>query len=266
MRAAIFIDAGYLIKQLHEQRITPDYSKLSDYLLKPLRASIQLDLLRCYFYYCPPYLSPNQPRMSCVAWPVTWSLLSKLKAIDRWQFRVGKLEKRREGDKDVFSQKRVDVLLSVDLVRHCAAGHIQHAVLVAGDSDFIPAVKAAKESGTTLTLWCADDRSPHKDLVKESDEVQIFKWRHFPRQRGKSKNSNSNPVRPQTRSDNARNGNSSSASSPTSSGGMSIVKGATNAKPAASVSEEDSSVSEKPRSSSGRSRRRGRSRKPDGNS
>ena len=79
---------------------------------------------------------------------------------DRWPVRLGKLEQRWEGKRKYYEQKRVDVLLSVDLVRHAAANHIQHAVIVAGDSDFIPAVAAAKESGVTVSLWCGPENGP----------------------------------------------------------------------------------------------------------
>ena len=90
-------------------------------------------------------------------------------------------KKRKEGNKDVFEQKRVDVLLSVDMVRHAAAGHIQHAVLIAGDSDFIPAVEAAKESGVTLSTWCGNYNTVHNDLIALADEVHQLEWKFFPR-------------------------------------------------------------------------------------
>ena len=181
MRAAIFIDGGYLIKQLQDARLTPDYTNLAAYLLKPLRRNVQLDLMRCYFYYCPPWMSEKPTDTELRRMAAHERFVAELQQqCDRWQVRLGKLERRREGDKEVFAQKRVDVQLSVDLVHHTAAGHIQHAVLVAGDSDFIPAVIAAKESGATLTLWCDRDRSVHRDLMLHADEVHYFDWRQFP--------------------------------------------------------------------------------------
>ena len=181
MRAAIFIDGGYLIKQLQDARLNPDYTNLAAYLLKPLRRNVQLDLMRCYFYYCPPWMSEKPTETELRRMAAHERFVADIQQqCDRWQVRLGKLERRREGDKEVFAQKRVDVQLSVDLVHHTAAGHIQHAVLVAGDSDFIPAVIAAKESGATLTLWCDRDRSVHRDLMLHADEVHYFDWRQFP--------------------------------------------------------------------------------------
>lgn len=184
MRAAIFIDAGHFLVQVGDAKIEPDYAKLADFLLAPLRRAVPLDLLRCYFYYCPPWMS-HKPTEIELRRKAEWDkFVGELESQDRWQVRLGKLEKRREGGRDVYSQKRVDVLLSVDMVRHAAAGHLQHAILVAGDSDFIPAVEAVKESGATVTLWAAPDKSAHLDLIRAADEVQFFDWAKLPQKKG----------------------------------------------------------------------------------
>ena len=181
MRAAIFIDGGYLLKQVRNHRVTPDYEKLADFFLAPLRASVPLDLMRCYFYYCPPWTSEQPTDDEKKRLETFDEFVEELESLDRWALRLGKLEKRFDGKKEYFEQKRVDVLLSCDLVRHAAAGHIQHAVLIAGDSDFIPAVEAAKHSGVTITLFTGDFRTVHSDLINLADEVQHFQWKVFPK-------------------------------------------------------------------------------------
>lgn len=185
MRSAIFIDGGYLLNQLADAQITPDYRRLAEHLLAPLRRQTTLDLMRCYFYYCPPWMSEKPTEGELRRMAAHEKFAEEIEANDRWQLRLGKLERRREGDKQVFAQKRVDVQLSVDLVHHAAAGHIQHAVVVAGDSDFIPAIAAAKESGATVTLWCDNDKSVHRDLMAEADEVHFIDWKTFPQLKAK---------------------------------------------------------------------------------
>ncbi len=180
MRAAIFIDGAYLQKQMHTARVNPKYSHIADYLLEPLRDRIPVDLLRCYFYHCPPWMSGSPTADETRRMEAHDSFAAELGELSRWQLRLGKLERRRDGDREYFEQKRVDVLLSCDLVRHSAAGHIQHAILVAGDSDLIPAVRAAQESGVTLTLWCGSENTVHKDLKKISDDVHELNWKKFP--------------------------------------------------------------------------------------
>ena len=176
MRAAIFIDGGYFLKQIHNSNAKPNYQHLADFLLEPLRRKSDVDLMRCYFYYCAPYMSQQPTADENRRMEKHLKFVEELEALPRWQFRKGKLEKRREGDRDVFSQKRVDVKLSVDLVQHAAAGHIQHAIILAGDSDFIPAVTAAMEEGVAITLCAHNDRSAHRDLVKLVDEVRWIDW------------------------------------------------------------------------------------------
>jgi uncharacterized LabA/DUF88 family protein len=67
-----------------------------------------------------------------------------------------------------YEQKRVDILLGVDLVQLAAKQSIQEAILVAGDSDFIPAVVAAKSEGVLIRLY--HGAKPHSDLWQEADE------------------------------------------------------------------------------------------------
>jgi uncharacterized LabA/DUF88 family protein len=180
LRAAIFIDGGYFLNKVKTHKIVPDYKRLVDHLLEPVRSKVPLDLLRCYFYYCPPWMSNEPTAAEQKRMEAYEQFVMEIQKLDRWALRLGKLQRRTEGDRDYFEQKRVDVLLSCDMVRHSAAGHIQHAVLLAGDSDFIPAVELTKESGVTVTLWCGESNSVHEDLVNLCDEVHRFDWGKLP--------------------------------------------------------------------------------------
>ncbi|HYX33430.1 MAG TPA: NYN domain-containing protein [Oligoflexus sp.] len=190
MRAAIFIDGAYVRTQFKMHKIEPDYADMADYFLNPLRTSFPLDLLRCYYYDCAPYMSPEPTEDELKRMEVHKTFVENLLSLGRWAIRLGKLQKRWEGQREYYEQKRVDVLLSVDLVRHAAAGHIQHAVLVAGDSDFVPAVEAAKEHGVTVSLWCGHANTVHRDLISLADEVYTFEWSDFPKLSEESSNPN----------------------------------------------------------------------------
>ena len=58
--------------------------------------------------------------------------------------------------------------MTVDLVMHSTKGHIGRAVLVAGDSDFVPAIAVAKNEGVVVTL--DHGQSCHNDLRLAADE------------------------------------------------------------------------------------------------
>ncbi|HVA46481.1 MAG TPA: NYN domain-containing protein [Pirellulales bacterium] len=67
-----------------------------------------------------------------------------------------------------FEQKRVDILLGVDLALLAAKHQITDAAILAGDSDFLPAIAAAKPEGVVIHLFHGG--SPHRDLMELCDE------------------------------------------------------------------------------------------------
>ncbi len=196
MRAAIFIDGGYFLSLMKKNNIEPKYEDLDTYFLKQLRKSNPLDLLRCYFYYCAPWMSPEPKEKELKRMEEHEQFMGEILALDRWAIKLGKLRKRWDGYKEYFEQKRVDVLLSVDMVRHAAAGHIQHIILVAGDSDFIPAVEAAKESGATVSVWYGDENSIHKDLFALADITHKIDMKKVPGKKVKPPKKKKAPQKP----------------------------------------------------------------------
>ena len=91
--------------------------------------------------------------------------INRLTRLNRFQVRLGKLG--RVGDE--FVQKRVDILLAVELVRLSWSKSIGTAVLVTGDSDFVPAVEAAKDAGVLVQLWYSRN-AVHNELISAVDE------------------------------------------------------------------------------------------------
>ncbi len=92
-----------------------------------------------------------------------------MERLPRYKVRLGRLARRVGKDgRPRYSQKRVDILLGVDMVQLAAKQAIQEAVLLAGDSDFIPAVAAAQSEGVVIRLF--HGRRPHNDLWQVADE------------------------------------------------------------------------------------------------
>ncbi|HTV55512.1 MAG TPA: NYN domain-containing protein [Terriglobia bacterium] len=86
--------------------------------------------------------------------------------VQRFQMRYGKLRRTGAG---TFEQKRVDVLLGVDMVRLCSKKQIELAILIAGDSDLVPAVEASKEEGAIVRLYYKS-QSVSDELLNVCDE------------------------------------------------------------------------------------------------
>jgi len=159
-KTAIFIDAGYVdaIYKNHI-KIKIQYQKM----IADLSAGKELH--RAYYYYFPPYISePPTPEEKTRRSSFDRFLVS-LRSIPRLTLRQGKLEKRPEG----FKQKRVDIMMAVDLVTLSSRNQIESAILVAGDSDLIPAIEVAKNNGTIIYLY-HHVKCIHNELLNACDE------------------------------------------------------------------------------------------------
>ncbi|MBO9903582.1 NYN domain-containing protein [Xanthomonas phaseoli pv. dieffenbachiae] len=148
-RCAVFIDGGYVAKLLSNNfdgaRI--DYSKFVQHVLQGS------DVLRTYYYDCPPYQSSHPTEEEAQRFAGKEKFFNALSRLPRFQVRQGKLERRGTAPNFVFQQKRVDILLGVDMVELAATRQIQKAILIAGDSDFVPAIEAVKRHGVLTVLW-----------------------------------------------------------------------------------------------------------------
>lgn len=172
-RTAIFIDAGYLEKILSKEfggaRI--DFGRFA------IELACGEEILRTYYYNCPPYQSnpptPEEIRLKSGA----DSFYAALKKLPRFEVRLGRLAKR-SCDKCghvYLQQKRADLMLGVDMVNVSARQQISKAVLVAGDSDLLPAVTVAKECGVLVHLYHGGSQNPpHKDLHEACDERTLI--------------------------------------------------------------------------------------------
>jgi uncharacterized LabA/DUF88 family protein len=165
-KAVVLIDGGYLAKVLEVYHRPPfSFEKFSNILCDVAGC----ERMRTYYYHCRPYQSnpPTDPEKA------KYAEFSKfeayLKKIPRLDFRAGRLQ--RIGA--TFKQKGVDVNLSVDLVKLSCKGIIDKAILITGDSDFVPAVNVAKEEGIVTILYYS--RTPpmyvHNELLDCCDET-----------------------------------------------------------------------------------------------
>lgn len=144
-RAVVLIDNGYLSAILRDEfaEVRISYLKLSEIVCQGYHR------LRTYVYDCLPYQAnpPTPEQRTLYAGKIKFfNALSKLPS---FEIRFGKQRPRGSS----FIQKGVDVLLSVDLVRLGSKSQIQKAFLIAGDGDYVPAVKTAKDEGVSIKLY-----------------------------------------------------------------------------------------------------------------
>lgn len=168
---AVFIDGGYLDKVLmydHPgQRI--DYEGL-------VRTMVGEDeLLRAYYYHCLPYQSDPPTEDESKRYGAKHRFVTALTHLPRFEVRLGKLAYRGTDDtgEPIYQQKRVDLMLGVDMALLAGKGRIAKLVLFSGDSDYIPAIEAVKSEGVLTTLWHGSHSSrtrPGRELRAVCDE------------------------------------------------------------------------------------------------
>lgn len=169
-RAAFFIDGAYLDKVLEKEfnGQRTDYPALINALMA--KAGPDRELIRAYYYHCLPYQDKSPTSDQNSRFSRAQGFFRKLQRSPRFEVRQGRLAYRgtdREG-KPIFEQKRTDLLMGIDLVLLASKRAIDEAFIVAGDSDFIPAVQAAKSEGIVIYLVCGENC--HDELLDEVDE------------------------------------------------------------------------------------------------
>ncbi len=126
--------------------------------------------LRTYYYDCPPFMSPTPSVDERRRQSNFDKFIHEIETYPRFQTRLGRLARYQTIHGVKFIQKKVDVLLAVDLVRLSCEHQIQRAILIAGDSDFVPAIEIAKDAGTIVQLYFYNNPKPHDELIKACDE------------------------------------------------------------------------------------------------
>lgn len=169
-RVAIFIDGAYLDATLRNEcgGVRIDYAKLA----KKLAGSTEI--LRTYYYNSLPYQRPHPTPDESTRFAQAQKFHGALNALPRFEVREGMLVYRGDDihGKPIYVQKGVDIRFGVDLVLLSTKQQISHAVLIAGDSDFIPAINVAKNEGVLIHLY--HGRQPHQKLVEAADERTLI--------------------------------------------------------------------------------------------
>ena len=163
--SVVFIDGGYLSKILNNQF---QGSKI-DFFQFSERLSSNIERLRTYFYTCMPFQSNPPTKEERNRYSSMDKFVFTLRRLPRFEVRLGKLSKVG----DSFVQKRVDILMAVDLVRLSWGKQISKAILVTGDSDFVPAIEAAKDAGVLAHLFYSPT-SIHDELLSIVDERNVI--------------------------------------------------------------------------------------------
>ena len=149
-----------------------DYQKFVNKVVNVISSNTKepLDLLRTYYYNCLPYQSSPPTASEQKQFAQKRGFFGALTRIEKFLVREGRLAFRGHNNQGepIFQQKRIDLLLGLDFALLSGKSQITHAALIAGDSDFIPAVEIAKQEGVVVSLF----HGPIKDNRNDSTYAQ----------------------------------------------------------------------------------------------
>ena len=126
------------------EQLQINYRKLVPYV-----TNNEGQLLFGYYYTCLPHQNQIQNEIEKNIYAQSRKQIAHISKVPFMSVKLGKLQRK----KNAFVQKKVDVLFALDLAKSAWKDEIDTAVLIAGDSDFVPAVDEASDCGVKTVLY-----------------------------------------------------------------------------------------------------------------
>lgn len=160
----LFIDGGCLRQSISE--IEKNYA--SNERLKVDFAALTASFDKVFYYDALPSKHAQESDHDYRArLDATIAFHDRLGALDR--FHVYEGDTRRSPSLRKQEQKKVDVMIAVDMLTHSFRRNMQKATLLTADLDFKPLLDALVMDGMFVTLWYPSGRT-NADLVKSADK------------------------------------------------------------------------------------------------
>ncbi len=159
-RVAIFIDGGNMFHAINAMKIKINYKKLIDILKKDRW------LLRAYFYTGVP--SGDLPKEIREQLKKQQGFLNELQNLGI-KVKTIPLKKTPEG----YIEKGIDILIATDMISLAFKDGYDTAILVSGDSDFVPVVEKIQELGKRVET-AAFKKTSSYELRRVSDEFILL--------------------------------------------------------------------------------------------
>ncbi len=172
-RTLILVDAGFLSK-LSQYLGNGKYLKFDiTSLLNIFAKKENFKIERIFYYTAPPFVS-NRPTEDENRRKENYDkFLLKLKKNSIITIREGRCQRVKEGNRYKFSQKGVDTLLTIDLIETSAKyPNIKNVILIACDTDFIPAINNAYKKGVKTILYTYFNRDRNTNFSRSNELLQ----------------------------------------------------------------------------------------------
>ncbi|KKS56372.1 MAG: hypothetical protein UV20_C0014G0017 [Candidatus Magasanikbacteria bacterium GW2011_GWA2_42_32] len=97
-------------------------------------------------------------------------LLNHIRSFDKYHVYEGDARRR---PKRGLEQKKVDVMIAVDMLTHSVRRNMHKATLLTGDLDFKPLIDALVQEGMFVTLWYPKEAT-NPELITAADGRRVF--------------------------------------------------------------------------------------------
>jgi uncharacterized LabA/DUF88 family protein len=203
-KVAVMLDGRFVIHKLADRlKKKPTAEEVYEFALACAFPHEQEELLRIYYYDCPPYpYAETNPisgkTIDFSRKPIhreTEAFQTRLTRMDHIAFRKGALsfkgwkigdlsmEELMEKPRPVvardlvpdLAQKQVDMKIGLDIAWLSSKSIVERIILVTGDADFIPAMKFARREGVQVVLVTLG-HSVRAEMREHTDIFREVNW------------------------------------------------------------------------------------------
>ncbi|MFA5383006.1 MAG: NYN domain-containing protein [Candidatus Micrarchaeia archaeon] len=174
-KTAIFIDNGYLKLILKKFNCK---LRIQDFSIN-LAKENNLWCDKIFFYTAPPFQSAKPTEEERIRKASYDKFIITLKKIDKLIIREGRCQKIN----DIFHQKGVDTLLTMDLFESFL--EYKNVIIITADTDFVPILENLRKKGMNVILYYYTDKkrnskfSMSNHLLDVCDKSILLNKKHF---------------------------------------------------------------------------------------
>jgi uncharacterized LabA/DUF88 family protein len=177
----IFVDNGFfkLVKRNFENKLNKKIGFFQTF--RNICKDENLNLRHLFFYTAPPYQSEN-PSTKERGLVKNYNALIRMLRSKKWiSIREGRCQRLKDNGKFIYRQKGVDILLAMDLMKfEKKFKHIKKIILIACDSDFVPAIEELKRDGIEIILYTYFDRKRDSPFSRYNELLNVCsRWVRF---------------------------------------------------------------------------------------
>lgn len=202
-KTAVLLDLGFVLRKLRDVLGRyPTAIEIHEFARRSIAADEEL--FRIYCYHCPPYdgieTHPiTRTAINFAGTPIHRAMtqfIKNLKLTDNVAFRSGEMSFdgwliKKQAARDIIrtrrplkpddfapdlNQKGIDVKIGLDVAWLASKSIVERIILVAADSDFIPAMKFARRKGVQVVLVTLGHAQTKRELKEHADELRTVTY------------------------------------------------------------------------------------------